>query len=461
MASIKKREGKNGTTYLITVTQGKTSDGKQVRRYMTFTPPSNLNQRQATSAAKRAAQEFEDKLAHGYEADNRQTFAEYSQYVLKLKEKAGCKQRTLDNYSAMLVRINAAIGHLRLTDIRPAHLNALYAELSNEGVRTAADRATVKPAFYEAIQRQKMNAERLAKVSGVSVVTVHKAINGERILAVKAHNIAGALKCKAIDLFKFDKNSKPLSNKTIVEHHRLISTILHQADKEMIVQYNAAAKASPPKVERREATSLQPHEVQAVLGCLEDEPIKWRTIIHLLIVTGCRRGEIAGLRWSRIDWNNAQLLIDRSLLYSKKRGVYEDTTKTNAARLIKLPSETIRQLMEYRNWYVLERVKYGAEWNKSDYVFVREGGGAMHPDSINKWLDKFSDKYGFEHINPHMFRHTMASILISGGTDTVTVSKRLGHAKVSTTTDIYSHIIQKADMAAGEYIANAIFGREN
>ena len=65
-------------------------------------------------------------------------------------------------------------------------------------------------------------------------------------------------------------------------------------------------------------------------------------------------------------------------------------------------------------------------------------------------------RHNLPHINPHAFRHTMASILISEGKDVVAVSKRLGHAKVSTTTDIYSHIIQQADEQASECLADVM-----
>lgn len=460
MASIKKREGKNGISYLITVTQGKTSDGKQVRRYMTFTPPSILNQRQAAAAAKRAAQEFEDKLARGYEADNRQTFAEYAQYVLKLKEDSGCKHKTLDDYRSMLTRINAAIGHLRLTEIRPSHLNIFYQNLGQDGTRAGKDRAAAKKDIAPLVKSQKLSMKVFAEKAHVSLPTLSKAVNGEKILADKARSIAKALGYKLTELFEVTRNTSPLSKKTITEYHHLISTILHQADKEMIVPYNAAAKATPPKLERREAVSLQPSDVQQILNCINGEPIKWKTIIHLLIVTGCRRGEIAGLKWNKINWERGELLIDCALLYTSKRGVYESSTKTGNRRRIRLPAETIQQLLEYRSWYVLQRMQYGLAWTESDYVFVRDGGGPIHPDSINTFLDKFSDKYGFDHINPHMFRHTMASLLISSGTDPVTVSKRLGHAKASTTTDIYSHLIEQADVAAGESIASAIFGEK-
>ncbi len=81
----------------------------------------------------------------------------------------------------------------------------------------------------------------------------------------------------------------------------------------------------------------------------------------------------------------------------------------------------------------------------------------MHPDSLTEWLHKFSERHGIPDVHPHKFRHTMASLLYFGGMDSITISKRLGHAKVSTTTDIYSHIIEQADERAGEAIADAIF----
>ena len=95
--------------------------------------------------------------------------------------------------------------------------------------------------------------------------------------------------------YRVEVCSEPLSVKTVLEHHRLISTVLKEAEREMIVQYNAAAKAKPPKLPQKEAETFQPEEVAAIRGALEHEPLKWKAITHLLLVSGCRRGEIAGL----------------------------------------------------------------------------------------------------------------------------------------------------------------------
>lgn len=108
--------------------------------------------------------------------------------------------------------------------------------------------------------------------------------------------IAGALQRDIADLFTVTKNMEPLSNKTITEYHCLISTVLTQAEKEMLVQFNAAAKATPPKLKRKEAETFQPEEVEQIRDCLEQEPLKWKVATHLLLITGARRGEVLGLK---------------------------------------------------------------------------------------------------------------------------------------------------------------------
>ena len=89
----------------------------------------------------------------------------------------------------------------------------------------------------------------------------------------------------------------------------------------MLVLFNAASKASPPKLERKEAEIFQPEEVQKIRDCLEHEPIKWKTMTHLLLITGCRLGEIMGLKWEDVEWDRNRLKIARSLLYSSARGI--------------------------------------------------------------------------------------------------------------------------------------------
>lgn len=456
MANIRKIEGKNGISYKITVTRGRDLEGKQIRRYMTWTPPHKMTERQMQKAVELAAMEFEKAVTLGYQVDNRQTFAEYAAYVLELKEREGAKYRTIERYRELLERINPAIGHIKLPDLRPRHLNDFYKNLGEPGISKQEAHAQAKVDLAALLKEKKLTRAKVAELSGVSATTITTACQKKRIALTTAEAIAKAIGKDVAELFEIEAGQAQLSNKTILEHHRLIHTILTQAEKEMLVQYNAAAKSTPPKAAKKEVNYFQPEDIVKIREALDKEPLKWKVATHLLLITGCRRGEIMGLRWDRVDFANSKIKIDTNLLYSAKRGIYEDTTKTGTVRFIKLPAETMELLRQYRRWYMELRFKNGDRWQDTGFLFVKENGEPMIPDGITAWLSDFSKRHELPHINPHAFRHTMASILINSGKDVVSVSKRLGHAKVSTTTDIYSHIIMEADEQASECLADVM-----
>ena len=459
MANIKHIDGKTGVAYKITVTTGRDLDGKQVRHYLTWTPEPGMTERQMDKAVQKAAFEFEKQIEQGFIADSRQNFAKYAEYVVDLKERSGMKHKTVTSYRHLLTRINPAIGHMKLTEIRPQHLNTLYKRLGEPGVRAGLDKARAKVNFVALLKTENLSRSALQKAAGVSKSVVTIVCRGEAISLETANKLAKALEKKTETLFTIERDKRELSPKTILEYHRCVHAILAQAEKELLVPYNAAAKATPPKVKRKEVNYFQPAELTKILDALDKEPIRWRTIAHLLIVTGCRRGEIAGLKWSKVDFQNSQIRIDTTLLYDPDVGVYENSTKTGDTRFLKLPAETMALLREYRAWHIELRFKNGDRWKNTDYVFTCDDGGAMTPDSITAWMSNFSKRHALPHINPHAFRHTVASVLINNGQDVVTVSKRLGHSRTSTTLDIYSHIMQEADAIASECIADALLRR--
>ena len=137
------------------------------------------------------------------------------------------------------------------------------------------------------------------------------------------------------------------------------------------------------------------------------------------------------------------------------------TTKTDAARFVNIPSETVALLRHYRAAQAELQLVNGDRWHNTGYLFTQDNGEPMNPTSITAWLNKFSKKHGLPHINPHAFRHSVASILIANGTDIVTVSKQLGHSQVSTTGDIYSHVIEEAKAQATECVADIMLRRKN
>lgn len=460
MATIEKTSSKTGTTYRITVSGGYDTAGKRIRHRMTWKPTPGMTPKQIEKAVQRAAVDFERSIEQGYCLDNRQTFAEYSAYVVDLKQRTGTKHRTVTGYRHLMDRTNQAIGHLAIQDIRATHLNRFYQNLAEEGIRATEPRAIQKTELRAALKEKKLSMAKVAKLAGVAESTVNAAAKGSAILKSKADLIAQAAGIPFDDLFTVEQRTDPLSNTSILAYHRFIHVVLAQAEKEMLVPYNAADKCTPPQKEKSEVGTFQTSELVAIRDAAVKEPIKWQMIIHLLMITGCRRGEIVGLKWDRVNWAESSIRIDTTLLYTPERGIYESTTKTGAERTIKLPKETIDLFRQYRVWQLETRIANGDRWIDTPYVFTGECGGPMAPDTLSGYLSRFEKKYELPHIHAHKFRHSMASVLYFSGADPVSISKRLGHAQVSTTQNIYSHLIEQADTQSAERIADAIFRSE-
>ena len=168
-----------------------------------------------------------------------------------------------------------------------------------------------------------------------------------------------------------------------------------------------------------------------------------------------------GLKWDHVDWENQQIHIDCTLLYAGDRGVYEGTPKTkDSVRTIKLPEQTMGLLREYQSWQEGRRKELGERWEDSPYVFPGERGGRMNPSQLGNWLVRFQRRHNLPHLNPHAFRHTMTSMLFFHGVDSVSISHRLGHSSVSTTTSIYSHVMQQAESRISDCMADVLLATQ-
>lgn len=452
MATIEKRTNKNGATvYRITVAGGIDSTGKQIRSRRNWTPPRpDMTPKQLEKALARVVADFEREIKQGYQLDHKHSFAEYAEYVIELNERAGVRPRTIDQYRNLLVRIDAAIGHIKLSELRPQHLNAFYKNLGESGIRKDGERAVAKARLVDWVKANKTSRAELGRRAHISASTVSAATHGQGISKSSAEATAAAMGAKVTDVFKLQADTTPLSSKTILEYHRLISTIMAQAEKELLIPFNPAAKATPPKMARKAPDYFQPEEVDAILDALESAPLKWKAITYLLIDTGCRRGEAAGLKWESVDLKNGIITIERALLYSAVRGVYEGPPKSGKSRTIRISPETVALLKRHRAEQVKLRFKNGDRWINSGFVFTQNDGSRINPDSITSWLNQFSAANGLPHIHPHAFRHTAASTMIANGVDLVTAAGELGHSNATTTATIYAHQIAEARAKADD-----------
>lgn len=252
---------------------------------------------------------------------------------------------------------------------------------------------------------------------------------------------------------------KGLSPRTIRIIHGVFSSVMGEAVKEGLLQTNIASRVTLPKLNKDRVDALELNELEAVLKAAESEPTKWKVFINLLISTGLRRGEVLGLRWSRCDLKGNRLYIDTNLTYTPKTGCNLGTLKTGPAanRFISIPAHVSMMLAGWKKEQRRIQKGLGIE-NKLGLVFTQDGSGEpVNPSNVNTYFKRFCEKYNLPSFHAHMFRHSLASVLINSGMDIAAVSQRLGHSRLSTTLDVYGHILQGADLKVVEAVDELIY----
>lgn len=256
------------------------------------------------------------------------------------------------------------------------------------------------------------------------------------------------------------KTKKPLSGKTILEHHRLLRAMLHRAVYWQLIVSNPAERVQPPKAKKPKRRSYDDEQTKILLENLEKltvEDTKYKVAIILTIFTGVRLGELMGLEWQDVDFRNGIISINRSSQYLSDMGVFTKVPKTESSiREIAIPEFIISLLEEYKLWYEEQKSLYGELWTNSDRLFVQADDKPMHPSSISKWFVKYVGTIGLPVINFHGLRHTNASLLVAQNIDIAVVSARLGHAQISTTLDFYVHPLLSHNRKAGYALENLL-----
>ncbi|MDD4564647.1 MAG: tyrosine-type recombinase/integrase [Eubacteriales bacterium] len=325
MATITKR----GETYRIRVSCGYDISGKQIMRSTTWDPDPGMSAKQIEKELQRQAVLFEERCRSGQFLDGSIKFAEFAEKWIHDHAEKQLKAKTIARYKKLLIRINQGIGHIRLDKLQPHHIIDFCNNLAEEGVRedikykSSADlRAAIKSKNY--------TVDKLATEAGVSTTIIYSACSGKNISADVAKRLSKALDIK--NAFKPAEDSKTvLADRTQLHYFRLISSILSSAVQWQVIPYNVCARVKAPSVKQKEAKYLDDVQVSRLFEYLEKAPFDYRALIHLLLYTGLRRGELLGLKWTDIDFDNSLLYVRRTLLYLPEKGLFEDAPKTDAS----------------------------------------------------------------------------------------------------------------------------------
>ena len=270
MATIQKQ----GRGYKITVSQGRDYTGKKIRKYMTWVPEPGMTERQIKKELERQAVLFEEKVSSGAAANGAMRFADFAEKYMTEYAVLYLKPKTIATYTENLSRINQAIGHIRLSDLRTGHINSFYLNLQESGIRSRTT-AVCKIDLQAQIGTQRGSLTAFSRRAGVSRATINQALAGKPINKESADAIAQAVGMKTNRAFTLTTHSDPLAPASVISYHRTLSSILGRAVKWGYIQINPADAAEKPSLGQHEAHFLEEADARRLLELLQDEPIRW------------------------------------------------------------------------------------------------------------------------------------------------------------------------------------------
>ena len=396
MASIVSRS--NGT-YLVRVSCGVDSNGKQIARSKTFKPSkpnlpySKLN-RELEAFVAAFEQEIENEGPMRSVRPDKITFADFCVQYLEVKKNTLSPQ-TYNFYSKVIdEELMPMFARLKMKDLRTYHIQQFVQYLATEKKRLDG------------------------REGGIAASTVKRYTTVLRSIVTMA--------------YKLEYIEDDIGRSRRIEF---------------------------PKEETKEVEAFTLEEVGEILKALENEPWHIRAVIEVALFTGCRRGEIVGLKWADIDFENQRLSVKRSIYKLSDGKAREKEPKSKCSiRTISIPERLCKTLTEYRLQQNRHIAYLGDSWRNLDYVFTEEDGYVMNPQTPTKQFDHFLKRHGIRHLKFHGLRHTSATMLLANGCDIKTVSSRLGHADI-TTTNIYVHTLESTDRMAAQTFDN--FLRKN
>lgn len=418
MANITERNG----SYQIVVSCGRDIFGKKIRQTTTFTPDPKLTPKKREKAVAEFAADFERRVKNGQVLEGgKTTLKEFSDRWFLEYAPQKLQPGTVEAYKKEMDKVLPSLGHLKLTELRPANLNSFFVAMTKDGARQDGrsggySKATIKKTqdVLSSILRTATEWEILEKNPMDKVRTV------------------GEIAAEKIKFFTPEQTA----------------TFLEYLDQPQTVKVKGHGRTNDTGL----PYSVGDYEITKKV------PEQFRVLYNLAIYTGLRKGELLALEWTDIDFENNTVRVSKSCSMVAGEQITKCPKTKTSNRTVSIPSFLTRRLKALKISRMAYRFSLGDYWQGADWVFIQENGRQMNYSTPYQTRVKILKRYNASHedqlplIPFHGLRHTSATLLIAAKQDVRSVSSRLGHAQTSTTMNIYAHALQEADQKA----ANAL-----
>ena len=245
-----------------------------------------------------------------------------------------------------------------------------------------------------------------------------------------------------------------LSARSILHVHRVLKSALAQGVRWQSLSTNPAAGATPPRPDRYEAPVLAPADVRRLLDAAEEEG--YGPLIHTAVMTGLRRGELQGLRWTDVDYDRATLHVSQAAQWLPNKGWTFRPPKTpKSGRSVALGPQTLAVLRRHRLSQAEARLAIGA-YEDHGLVFASPLDTPVDPSHLRRVWARIVKQAGLAHLKFHDTRHICATLMLQSGINPKVASERLGHSSVAITLDVYSSVLPTLQAGAAEAVEQLV-----
>lgn len=225
----------------------------------------------------------------------------------------------------------------------------------------------------------------------------------------------------------------------------VVRIVLHGCLKAAIRQdllvRNVVEAVPPPRLEQAEIAPPDIQAVRRILALAESAGHPAFPILHFLAYTGARAGEALGLTWEAVDLDKGSVAIVQSLGRARIGKIIQPPKTRNGRRVIDLDNRTIEVLRAHQGRQLLEKMQAEDAYSDQGYVFTNALGETLDPKWPTRAFQSLAKHCGVTPVKLHSLRHFHASVLFAADQNIFEVSRRLGHASITTTADIYGHML--------------------
>ncbi len=244
-------------------------------------------------------------------------------------------------------------------------------------------------------------------------------------------------------------------DRTIQAMHSTLRVALNEAVEHGHIRINPAAniKVARPQRNPDRVHAIDRDTVMQLMEAARTERLG--AMLFVLPMLGVRKGELLGLRWSRIDFDQRVVTIDTAVERRIGEGMRFTTPKGDRRRSSYLPDACIEALRRHKAQQAHERLHAGSAWEDHDLVFCTPMGKILDEAAPNHLVNRLAAKLGLPPERIHNFRHTTATTAghVTHG-DLHAIKTQLGHSSISVTADMYTHVLADSQRRLGEGIGD-------